>query len=136
MNAAAPPRGGEPPESAAPPRRFRRLRLAAGIFGLLLALDWLQPPARQLSTLATLAAIDLYQATLSPLMPGLGVHCRFTPTCSHYGEETLRCVGLPRGASLVLWRILRCGAWTPAGTYDPPPCGAPAPAPENAATAP
>lgn len=133
MNGAAPAGAAledpSPGSAAAPPRRFRRLKQAIVLLAVLVPLDWLQPPPRQITTRAVLAAIDVYQATLSPLMPGLGVRCRFSPTCSHYGEDTLRCVGLPRGAGLTLWRILRCGAWTPAGTYDPPPCGVPAPAP-------
>lgn len=109
--------------AAAPrPRRFWR---ASRIFVLLVALlaaDWLQEPRRQLSTGALLLLIDAYQATLSPRMPALGVHCRFEPTCSHYGEEVLRCHGLPRGAILAAWRILRCGPYTPLGTLDEPPC--------------
>lgn len=98
---------------------------------LLVALDWLQPPARQLTARAALLAIDLYQATLSPRMPGLGIRCRFEPTCSHYGEAALRCLGFPRAAGLTAWRILRCGPWTRQGTADPPPCGAPAPSPKG-----
>ncbi len=115
--------------AAAAPRRLGRLRGIAIILVLLLALDWLQPPARQLSARAAIAAIDAYQATLSSWMPGLGIRCRFTPTCSHYGEEALRCLGFPRAAGLIAWRILRCGPWTGLGTSDPPPCGDPAPSP-------
>ncbi len=104
------------------PRRFGRASLIALVLVLLVAADWLQAPPRQLTTRTLLLLIDVYQATLSPRMPALGVHCRFEPTCSHYGEEALRCHGLPRGAFLAAWRILRCGPWTPLGTLDPPPC--------------
>lgn len=113
--------------AAARPRRFGRLQRVAALALLLLALDWLQPPARQLSARAAVLAIDLYQATLSQWMPGLGIRCRFEPTCSHYAEAALRCLGFPRAAGLAAWRILRCGPWTELGTHEPPPCGAPAP---------
>lgn len=106
-----------------PPRRFRRFKQLAAILALLLAFDWLQPPSRQLSARAAIAAIDAYQATLSGAMPSFGIRCRFAPpTCSHYAEDVLRCQGLPRGAWLAARRILRCGPWTPLGTLDPPPC--------------
>jgi putative membrane protein insertion efficiency factor len=67
-----------------------------------------------------LAAIHLYQATLSPLMPRLGVGCRFTPTCSRYAEGAVRRDGALVGTARAVWRIARCGPWTPAGTHDPP----------------
>jgi len=86
----------------------------------LLGLDLAQPPARQLSARALLGAIHLYQATLSPRMPGLGVHCRFTPTCSHYAEGAIRKYGAAVGTLRAAGRIARCGPWTPLGTYDPP----------------
>lgn len=67
-----------------------------------------------------LAGIHLYQATLSPRMPALGVHCRFTPTCSHYGEESIKKHGALIGSAKAAWRVLRCGPWTAPGTVDPP----------------
>lgn len=65
-------------------------------------------------------AIDMYQSTLSPLMPTAGVHCRFTPTCSHYGEAAIRQHGALGGSLRTAWRILRCGPWTPQDTEDLP----------------
>ena len=53
-------------------------------------------------------------------MGSLGVRCRFQPTCSHYGEGAIRKYGAWKGSWLALWRIVRCGPWTPAGTVDPP----------------
>lgn len=99
------------------------LLLAA--LGLLTA-DLARPPAEQLSARALLAAIDLYQATLSPRIGRLGARCRFEPTCSHYGEAVIRRDGALVGGARATWRILRCGPWTPAGTKDPPePAGRP-----------
>ena len=64
--------------------------------------------------------VRLYQRTASPLMPALGVRCRFTPTCSHYAEAVLRTHGFPAGAWLTARRLARCGPWTKDGTADPP----------------
>lgn len=101
-------------------RRRRRALIVAAVIVALLGLDLARAPRRQLSARALLGAIHLYQATLSPRMPSLGVRCRFTPTCSHYGEEAIRKYGALTGGLKTAWRILRCGPWTPAGTVDPP----------------
>jgi uncharacterized protein len=89
--------------------------------GVLLVADLTRPPAAQLATRATLAAIDLYQVTLSPLYTRAGVMCRFKPTCSHYGEAVVREFGALRGGWMAMKRVLRCGPWTPMGTEDEPP---------------
>jgi hypothetical protein len=99
--------------------RLRLLALAVAL-AVFLAVDWSRPPERQWTTGGLLAAIDLYQATLSPLMPTLGVHCRFRPTCSHYAEGALRRHGAFKGSLRTAWRLLRCGPWTAADTEDPP----------------
>jgi len=93
--------------------------LAAVVSGLL-ALDVARPPADQISARALLAAIDLYQATLSRAMPKLGVRCRFRPSCSRYAEGAVRKYGALVGGARAFGRILRCGPWTPAGTVDWP----------------
>ncbi|MCB1057824.1 MAG: membrane protein insertion efficiency factor YidD [Acidobacteria bacterium] len=99
------------------PRRWRLVLLAAT---LLLVLDLARPPRDQWSARVLLAGIHLYQATLSPRMSGMGVHCRFTPTCSHYGEAVIRQDGALVGTARAVWRIMRCGPWTAAGTVEPP----------------
>jgi len=99
-------------------------RIAAGVALLLLvalALDGMRPPERQWGAKAAVVAIGLYQATLSRVFAGVGVRCRFEPTCSHYGRAAIRARGLGPGAWLVVKRVARCGPWTPAGTVDPPP---------------
>ena len=89
--------------------------------GLLLAADLSRPPAAQVSTRAAMAAIHVYQATLSPLYARTGVQCRFKPTCSHYAETVVREFGAARGGWMAVKRVLRCGPWTPMGTDDPAP---------------
>ena len=98
----------------------RRRWIAVGIVLALLTVDFLLPPERQVSARLLLGAIDLYQATLSPLLGKSGVRCRFQPSCSHYGEMAIRKYGTVKGSLKTVWRIARCGPWTPAGTVDLP----------------
>jgi uncharacterized protein len=98
----------------------RRVLVVALAVGLLLALDLARAPAHQLSARALIGGIHLYQATLSPRLGAVGVRCRFEPTCSRYAEGAIRKDGALVGSARAAWRILRCGPWTPAGTYDPP----------------
>lgn len=86
-----------------------------------IAADLSRRPADQLTARAAVAGIHAYQATLSRVFAVSGVACRFSPTCSHYGEDVIARFGLVRGGWLAAKRVLRCGPWTPAGTVDPPP---------------
>jgi uncharacterized protein len=77
-------------------------------------------PDHQLSARALRSGIHLYQHTLSPLMPSLGISCRFTPTCSRYADVVLGKYGTVKGSWLSVKRLARCGPWTAAGTVDVP----------------
>jgi uncharacterized protein len=98
-----------------------RIWAAAAIVLIAAALDLRRAPSDQLATRTAIGAIHAYQATLSPLYARLGAQCRFTVTCSHYGEAVIRKFGVVGGGWMAAKRILRCGPWTPAGTVDPPP---------------
>jgi uncharacterized protein len=98
----------------------RRRWIAGGILLVLFAVDFALPPRLQPSARLLLGAIDLYQATLSPVLGSAGVRCRFQPSCSHYGEGAIRKYGTYRGTLKTARRIARCGPWTPAGTIDLP----------------
>jgi len=104
-----------------PPLKKRRWGMLALAFVALLSWDLAQPPRRQVSARALLFSIDIYQATLSKVLSRSSVQCRFTPTCSRYGEAAIRERGALKGATLAAWRVLRCGPWTPMGTVEPPP---------------
>jgi len=55
------------------------------------------------------------------LRPFLGPKaCRFSPTCSEYGFESLKRHGPLKGSVLALKRIARCHPFNPGG-YDPAP---------------
>lgn len=68
------------------------------------------------SRLVGVAAIRLYQRTISPRLP---TRCRYTPTCSAYGLQAVRAYGLVTGSRLALGRIRRCRHHVPYGTRDP-----------------
>jgi putative membrane protein insertion efficiency factor len=108
------------------PRQWlrRRRRWAIGFLVITAALatwDAQRAPSKQWAARGLLAMINGYQATLSPLMPALGVQCRFEPTCSRYSEAVIRRYGAWGGLLRAAWRVARCGPWTASGTYDPPP---------------
>jgi uncharacterized protein len=100
--------------------RRRKAAVAALVLLVLLVIDLTRAPADQVSARVLVGAIHVYQATLSPLNRRIGVGCRFQPTCSHYGEGAIRKYGALVGTGKTVWRILRCGPWTPQGTVDWP----------------
>jgi uncharacterized protein len=71
---------------------------------------------------AALAALKLYKRFISPILPPA---CRFTPTCSEYAAEAIEKHGVPRGGTMAMLRLARCGPWHPGG-YDPVPPTSPA----------
>lgn len=85
----------------------------------LVAHDFLVPVSRGYGTRGALAMIASYRAHVSPHLRGV-VRCRFTPTCSVYGYESVRKHGLIRGGAKAAWRVLRCNPWAKQGTVDLP----------------
>ena len=97
----------------------RTLLIAAAILAALAVHDTLVTPHDSFGTRSALYAIGEYQAHISPHLRGI-VQCRFHPTCSTYGRESIRKYGLVKGGARTAWRIARCGPWTPLGTVDSP----------------
>ncbi|MCH8815203.1 MAG: membrane protein insertion efficiency factor YidD [Chloroflexi bacterium] len=64
-----------------------------------------------------LAMIRSYQRWISPSLPP---SCRYQPTCSHYGYESIQRHGLLRGSWLTLRRLVRCNPFVTGG-HDPVP---------------
>ena len=79
--------------------------------------DTIAPREREITTNAALFAIRGYQRYLSPY---LGSQCRFSPTCSAYGQRSIEKHGFVVGAAKTAWRIIRCNPFTEKGTSDPP----------------
>jgi putative membrane protein insertion efficiency factor len=61
--------------------------------------------------------IRFYRKGISPLKPPV---CRFTPTCSAYGQEAIERYGAARGGWLLVKRLARCQPFCKGG-YDPVP---------------
>jgi uncharacterized protein len=95
------------------------LLVVAALIAVMAVHDFAVPPTRAYGARAALAAIDQYRAHVSPHLRGI-VYCRFTPTCSAYGRESIRKYGLLVGGWRAVWRVARCNPWTPMGTVDPP----------------
>jgi putative membrane protein insertion efficiency factor len=67
-----------------------------------------------------IAGIHVYQRTLSPVAAGIGLRCRFVPTCSRYAETVISRDGIAVGGWKTIKRIARCGPWTAPETVDEP----------------
>lgn len=99
---------------------LRKLGAVALLVTLVVAVhDYSVPHGRGLAARGALIVIDEYRAHVSPHLRGR-VTCRFTPTCSAYGRESIRKYGFAKGSARTLWRIARCGPWTKQGTRDLP----------------
>ncbi len=89
--------------------------------GLVLLLDLAQVPQRQATAWWLLQGISVYQRNLAGPLSTSGIHCRLEPSCSHYAAAAIGNRGAVIGTVCTIKRLLRCGPWTPAGTWDPPP---------------
>jgi hypothetical protein len=67
----------------------------------------------------SLVFIRIYQVTIGPLF-GMMSSCRYEPTCSHYGYESIQRFGARRGWWLAVRRIARCHPFHEGG-FDPVP---------------
>ncbi|MCT2536379.1 membrane protein insertion efficiency factor YidD [Aquibacillus koreensis] len=56
--------------------------------------------------------IRFYQKVISPIKPPT---CRFYPTCSQYGLESIQRFGALKGGYLTIKRILKCHPFHPGG---------------------
>lgn len=94
--------------------------LLAAVVGFAIG-DAAKPPSDQLGVRLATVGIDVYRATVSPLLGRSGLaRCQFEPSCSAYGREAINRYGLPRGAWLTARRLARCHPWAKRG-YDPVP---------------
>lgn len=68
-----------------------------------------------------IAFVRVWRALVSPLY---GDVCKYHPSCSAYGLESLQVHGALKGSWLIVHRLVRCNPWS-LGGYDPVP-GTPA----------
>lgn len=81
--------------------------------------DLVVPVREQLSTRVAVAGIETYREVVSPRIAGK-IQCRFEPTCSLYGLESVKKHGGLKGGWRAVTRIARCNPMTPQGTVDSP----------------
>lgn len=62
-----------------------------------------------------IAPVLLWRKVISPLY---GDVCRYYPSCSSYGLQSIQRRGVLRGVPLTLWRILRCNPWSQGGVDE------------------
>ena len=58
------------------------------------------------------AVIKVYRLTVSPF---IGSNCRFDPTCSQYGVESLQAHGPYKGTLLIFKRLIKCHPFNKGG---------------------
>ena len=59
--------------------------------------------------------VVLWRKIVSPLY---GNVCRYYPSCSSYGLQSLQRRGLIVGVPATIWRILRCNPWSSGGVDE------------------
>nr|WP_238158977.1 membrane protein insertion efficiency factor YidD [Priestia megaterium]MDH3172561.1 membrane protein insertion efficiency factor YidD [Priestia megaterium] len=64
-----------------------------------------------------LLLIKGYQKGISPFLPA---RCRFYPTCSQYGVESIKRFGAVKGSYLTVKRISKCHPFHPGGIDEVP----------------
>lgn len=62
-----------------------------------------------------IAPVLLWRKLISPLY---GNVCRYYPSCSSYGLQSIQQRGVLLGVPLTLWRILRCNPWSQGGVDE------------------
>ena len=93
--------------------------IAACVLAIVAVHDFAAPRGHGFAARGAIFAIDEYRAHVSSRIRPF-VRCRFKPTCSFYGRESIRKYGFLRGSLRTAYRLGRCGPWTKQGTVDPP----------------
>ncbi|MDD4477093.1 MAG: membrane protein insertion efficiency factor YidD [Patescibacteria group bacterium] len=69
--------------------------------------------------------IRIYQCMISPDHSFIGRIfypfgcCKFYPSCSEYGYQSIKKYGLLKGSLKTIWRVLRCNPWNKGGVDAP-----------------
>lgn len=64
--------------------------------------------------------IKLYRFIISPALAGLGVRCRFHPSCSEYALDAFGIYPATRAFKIAVLRLLKCGPWHGGGIDEVP----------------
>jgi uncharacterized protein len=74
-------------------------------------------PARALRLVRELFLLPLhaYRAVISP---NLAPRCKYYPSCSAYGVQAVRELGVVKGSIVAGWRVLRCNPFSLGGVDE------------------
>ena len=78
-------------------------------------LDFLHMLINKILITILVTPIKVYRLTISPY---LGSNCRFDPTCSQYGIDSLKTHGPFKGTALLFKRVIKCHPFNKGG-IDP-----------------
>ena len=62
-----------------------------------------------------LLPLHLYRAIISP---NLRPRCKYYPSCSAYGVQAVRELGVIRGSIVTAWRVMRCNPFSHGGVDE------------------
>jgi uncharacterized protein len=62
-----------------------------------------------------LLPLHAYRAIISP---NLGPRCKYYPSCSAYGIQAVRELGVIRGSIVAAWRVMRCNPFSHGGVDE------------------
>jgi uncharacterized protein len=62
-----------------------------------------------------LLPLHAYRAVISPNTPP---RCKYYPTCSTYGVQAVRELGVVKGSIVAAWRVLRCNPFSLGGVDE------------------
>lgn len=62
--------------------------------------------------------LNFYQKRISPFLGGIGIHCKYYPSCSEYMRQAIEKYGCFKGIFLGIIRLLKCNPFSKGG-YDP-----------------
>gem|GEM_PF-421865 len=91
------------------------------LFLVLILLDGIRAPERQVVTRVMAAMIEVYQRYVAEdILRKNNIHiCRYTPTCSEYTKRALLKYGLYKGSVMGVCRIVRCNPLSTGGVDEP-----------------
>jgi putative membrane protein insertion efficiency factor len=64
---------------------------------------------------AFLLPLHVYRWLISP---NLKPRCRYYPSCSSYGVQAVRELGIFKGTIVAAWRVVRCNPWSAGGVDE------------------
>jgi putative membrane protein insertion efficiency factor len=62
-----------------------------------------------------LLPLHAYRKLISPVLPP---RCKYYPSCSAYGVQAVRELGVIRGSIVAAWRVVRCNPWSLGGVDE------------------